>query len=161
MAMYGNLDAVRAGTLDGLEHNFIHKRGDVGFVFGEPVFVTPGNETDGFAADVTDTDLLFQGVTVASYYSDNLVEGEYPAGHSQPVCTEGEIWVQLGSTVSGTDVFGAEALVVGLVGDADFGLWTDTAAVGETVSVGVYFTSNAVAVGETGSEVYFAKVKLG
>jgi hypothetical protein len=154
MAMYGNLDAVRPGMLDGLDHDVVSKRASVAFKFGEPAFVTPGNETDIVQGDVTATTLVFQGVVIHTYYADNTVEGEYPAGHVVPTCRDGEVWVRVPD--GKTTIFGKEAHVVANTGNAEYKKFTDVSAV-TTVSTGCTFTSNAVNLG-TGQT--FAKVMV-
>ena len=154
MAMYGNLLAVRAGTLDGLDHNFVSKRADVGFQFGDPAFVDAANETDIVAPDSTDASLKFQGVAVHTYYSDRDVEGEYPENHMVPVCTGGEIWVKV-VAVDTAIIANTPAYVIDLTSDGNYKAFTDLAGANTYGPIG-YFTSNAVTVGA----VKFAKIVI-
>lgn len=51
MGMYGYLDAVRAGVLDGLDHNFESRKAVSALKFGAPVFYKNGDEKFGYKAN--------------------------------------------------------------------------------------------------------------
>jgi hypothetical protein len=154
MAMYGNLDAVRAGVLDGLDHNFVSKLNKVAMKFGDPVFVATGNETDGVAPDSTDATRKFAGVAVLVQQATKAVEGEYPVNELVSVCTSGEIWVRVPDAL--TLCANKPAHVVDLIANGEYKKFDATANANTYDNVG-YFTSNPISLG-TGQT--FAKVML-
>jgi hypothetical protein len=155
MAMYGYLDKVRAGTLDGFDHNYVSKRATAVVQFGEPVFATLGNETDIMPPDHANANLRFQGVAVLVQQSTITQVGEYPINEVVSVVTEGEIWVPVPDALSGC--FGKPAFVVDLIGNAEYKKFNVGPAGATVYDAGCVFTSNPITLG-TGKT--YAKVEV-
>jgi hypothetical protein len=155
MAMYGLQDKVRAGVLDGLDHDFVSKRATATVLFGEPVFVALGNETDIVPADFTNANLRFQGVAVVAHQSTITQVGEYPINEVVSVCNEGEVWVRVPDAL--TACANKPAFVTTLIADGNYKKF-DVGPVGSTkYDAGCMFTSNPITLG-TG--LTYAKVDV-
>lgn len=144
MAQYGDLDKVRAGTLDGLDHNFESRVASVAVQFGDPVMYDAGNETTCYAPDSTDVSLVFGGVAVLSHRSFVDSEGEYPVEDMVSVCTDGEIWVRVPDGLSGCA--NKVAYVIDLLADVDYKKFTATSGA-NTYDAGCVFKSNPISLG--------------
>jgi hypothetical protein len=155
MAMYGFQDKVRAGVLDGLDHDFVSKRATAVVQFGDPVFVALGNETDIVAPDFTNANLRFQGVAVIAQQSTITQVGEYPINEVVSVCNEGEIWVAVPDAL--TACANKPAFVTALIADPAYKKF-NVGPVGTTMyDSGCTFTSNPITLG-TGKT--YAKVDI-
>jgi len=144
MAMYGKLDAVVPGTLDGLNHNIESRVATVAVQFGDPVMYDAGVADKVFAPDSTDASLVFGGVAAISQRSDVDSEGQYDIKDMVSVVTDGEIWVRVPDAL--TACANKPAFVIDLLADADYKKFTDTAGA-NTYDSGTVFKSNPISLG--------------
>ena len=158
MAMYGMTDRVRAGVLDGLDHDFVSKRVAVACKFGAPLMVNAGNEKDAELADSTDTGQKFIGVAVEVEQEDRTVVGEWPAKSVVSVCIDGVVSVRVPD--GKTAIANKPAYVVDLLADGDYQKFTDVSGANTyDTAVGV-FASNAWTLG-TGETFAFVRLTAG
>lgn len=153
--MYGDLSPVRAGVLDGLDHDYESRVALAAFKFGDPVMFDAGNETSAYVPDSTDASLVFGGVAVINQRGDNTSVGEYAIKDMVSVCTEGKIWVRVPDALSGCA--NKPAYVIDLIADGDYKKFTDTAGA-NTYDPGCYFRSNPITLG-TGQTFAMVEVR--
>lgn len=144
MAMYGNQDSVRAGVLDGLDHNFESRIAVAAFKFGDPVMYDAGDEKKCYVPDSTDVSLVFGGIATLSQQSYVDSVGEYPINSVVSVCTEGEIWVRVPDGLTGCA--NKPAYVIDLLADGDYKKFTATSGA-NTYDPGCVFKGNPISLG--------------
>jgi hypothetical protein len=161
MAMYGNLDQVFPGMIEGREHNIESRivKPVAGIQYGSAVFYDAADQEGAYAPDSTDASLLFAGVALNSLRADAKagIANSYTQYDTINVVNRGEIWVRVPDAE--TNTANKPVYLIHLTSDGDYGKFTSTA--GTNYDTGCWFKPNPIINGTgTGAPGKYACIEV-